>query len=322
MRDLLKYILKRLVSIEVTVAIIVAVGYTLIYFSPGQFFNAGTLAAAMSELQMSDPAALHKIIAEFDARYGLNVPFYQQVANYVWHSLTFNFGNSFESPMVPIIHQLEAAFPVSAELAFGAVALGVVVGVPLGVLAALKRNTWWDYIVTGISMFGQAIPSFVLAVFVVLLFGVVFVGVLPVNGWGTPAQAILPIFCLGAGNIAVVTRYMRNSLIETLRQDYIRTAEAKGVKYWHRIIKHGVRNSVTALITVMGPAFAFTVVGTVWVENVFSIPGMGTLMANAFVFKDVPLAIVSIYILSMLVLVINLLVDLTYKAIDPRVKLE
>jgi peptide/nickel transport system permease protein len=204
----------------------------------------------------------------------------------------------------------------------GAILLGIVVGLPLGVLAALKRNSWIDYLLTFASMIGQAIPSFVLAVFLVLLFGVVFPGIIPVNGWGKPEDAILPIISLGAANIGVVTRYMRNSLIETLRQDYIRTAEAKGVKYWHRVIKHGVRNSVTALVTVMGPAFAFTVVSTVWVENIFSIPGMGTLMANAFVYKDVPLSITSIYILSMLVLIVNLLVDLSYKAVDPRVRLE
>ena len=319
--DMARYVVKRLFSILVTICVIVAVGYILMYYSPGSFFSSATIASAMGSLAVENPRLYQQYISEFEARYGLNKPIWEQVLHYVWHSITFNFGNSFTYPTVHILTQLKVAFPISAELAFGAVLLGVIVGIPLGVLAALKRNTWIDSALTSLSMMGQAIPAFVSAVFMVLIFGVYFPNILPINGWGTPAQMVLPIIALGLGNIGVVTRYMRGSLIETMRQDYMRTAEAKGVKYWRRVIVHGVRNSLVALITVVGPAFGFTVVSTIWVENIFSIPGMGSLMATAFVNKDVPLAITDVFILALLILVTNFLVDIAYSILDPRVHL-
>jgi len=319
--DMARYVVKRLFSILVTICVIIAVGYILMYLSPGSFFSSSTIASAMGSLAVENPRLYQQYISEFEARYGLNKPLWEQVLHYVWHSITFNFGNSFTYPTVHIMTQLETAFPISAELAFGAVALGVIVGIPLGVLAALKRNTWLDSTLTTLSMAGQAVPAFVSAVFMVLIFGVYFPNILPINGWGTPSDAILPIIALGLGNIGVVTRYMRGSLIETMRQDYMRTAEAKGVKYWRRVLVHGVRNSLVALITVIGPAFGFTVVSTIWVENIFSIPGMGSLMATAFVNKDVPLAITDVFILALLILVTNFLVDIAYSILDPRVHL-
>ena len=319
--DVARYLGKRLFSILITISVIIGVAYILMYFSPGNFFSSSTIAAGMGSLAVENPRLYQQYISEFEARYGLNKPLWEQVIHYVWHSITFNFGNSFTYPTVHIMTQLETAFPISAELAFGAVALGVIFGIPLGVLAAVKRNTWMDSALTTLSMVGQAVPAFVSAVFMVLLFGVVFPGILPINGWGTPADAILPVIALGMGNIGVVTRFMRGSLIETMRQDYMRTAEAKGVKYWQRVMKHGVRNSLIALVTIVGPTFGFTVVSTIWVENIFSIPGMGSLMATAFVNKDVPLSITEVFILALLILVMNLVVDIAYSVLDPRVRL-
>jgi peptide/nickel transport system permease protein len=245
-----------------------------------------------------------------------------QTLKYVWHSLTFNFGTSFANPSVPIMHQLASAFPISAILALGSVILAILIGIPLGVLAALKRNTWIDSALTTLSVAGQAIPSYVLAVLLVLLFGVMVPGVIPVNGWGTVGEAILPIVALSAGSVGIITRYMRGSLIEGLRQEYVRTAEAKGVPRRRVVLRHAMRNSLTALITVVGPTFAFTVVSTVWVEQIFSIPGMGNLMGAAFPSKDVPLSITSVYILSLMVMGMNVVVDVLYRVFDPRVSLE
>jgi peptide/nickel transport system permease protein len=244
------------------------------------------------------------------------------VAKYVWDSLTFNFGTSFENPSVPITTQLATAFPISAILAVGSVILAILIGIPLGVIAALKRHTWIDSTLTTLSVAGQAVPSYVLAVLLVLLFGVWVPGILPINGWGTIGQAVLPVVALSAGNIGIITRYMRGSLIEGLRQDYVRTAEAKGVRRGPLVIRHAMRNSLTALITVIGPTFAFTVVSTVWVEQIFSIPGMGNLLANAFPSKDVPLSITSVYILCLMVMGMNVVVDLLYRLFDPRVSLD
>jgi peptide/nickel transport system permease protein len=143
-----------------------------------------------------------------------------------------------------------------------------------------------------------------------------------VNGWGTIGEAVLPIVALAAGNVAIVTRYTRGSMVEALRQDYVRTAEAKGVARRRVVLRHALRNSLVALVTVVGPTFAFTVISTLWVEQIFSIPGMGSLLSQAFQDKDVPMSITSVYILSLLVMGMNLVVDMLYRFLDPRVKLE
>ncbi|MCY0869983.1 MAG: ABC transporter permease [Firmicutes bacterium] len=316
------YLIKRLIAIIITISAVIAGGYVLMYYAPGSFFNSSSIAAGMGTLAIQNPKLEQTYMHMFESRYGLNLPLWEQVLKYIWHSLTFNFGNSFENPSVTIISSLRTAFPISAELAVGSVILAIFIGVPLGIVAALKRHTWIDSVVTTLSMTGQAIPSFVLAVILVLIFGVVFPGILPINGWGTPADYVLPMVALSAANIGVVTRYMRGSLIEGMRQEYIRTAEAKGVRYWPLVIRHGIRNSLTALITVIGPTFALTVVSTVWVENIFSIPGLGTLLSNAFAADDIPLSITSVFILCLMVMGMNLLVDLSYSLLDPRVKLK
>lgn len=316
------YLSKRILAIVITISAVIAVAYILMHYSPGSFFSIASLESAMGNLQTTDPHLFQTYVKMFESRYGLNEPLWKQVFQYVWHSLTFNFGTSFENPAVLIINQLKTAFPISAGLAIGSVILAIFVGVPLGIVAALKRNTWVDSLLVTLSVAGQAIPSFVLAVMLVLVFGVIFPGVISVNGWGTPSDVVLPVICLAAGNIAQITRYMRSSLIDAMRQEYIRTAESKGIGYWSVVWHHGIRNSLTALITVVGPMFAFTIVNTVWVENVFSIPGLGTLLSSAFVADDIPLAITSVFILSLLVMGMNLLVDIAYRLLDPRVELD
>ncbi|QGN34908.1 ABC transporter permease [Microlunatus sp. Gsoil 973] len=317
-----KFLGKRLVALVVTIAVVLAVAYLLMYAAPGSFFNSTNIGASLGQLRLQNPELYRQYVQQFESRYGLDQPLWAQTLKYVWHSLTFDFGTSFANPSVPIMHQLRSAFPISAILAIGSIVLSIVIGIPLGVVAALKRNTWLDSTLTTLSVAGQAIPSYVLAVLMVLLFGVAMPGVVPINGWGTAGEAILPIVALSAGNVGVITRYMRGSLIEVLRQEYVRTAEAKGVPRFKVITRHAMRNSLTALITVVGPTFAFTVVSTVWVEQIFSIPGMGNLMGSAFPTKDVPLSITSIYILSLMVMGMNLVVDVLYRAFDPRVALE
>lgn len=312
---------KRIGALIITISVVLVVAYLLMHAAPGNFFNSQNMAAYLGQLRMEDPPRYKLYIQQFNSRYGLNQPLYVQVVRYVWHSLTFNFGTSFENQTTPILFQLKTAFPISAILAFGSVTLAILIGIPLGIVAALKRNTWLDSTLTTLSMAGQAIPSYVLAVLLVLLFGVVIPGVLPVNGWGTPGDAVLPIVALSAANIGLITRYTRGSLIEVLRQDYVRTAEAKGARPWPLVMRHGMRNSLTALVTVLGPTFAFTVVSAVWVEQSFSIPGMGYLLGQAFPDKDIPLSITSVYILCLLVMGINIVVDLLYRLFDPRVQL-
>ncbi|WP_342409740.1 ABC transporter permease [Paenibacillus sp. FSL R10-2778] len=318
---ILKFISKRILQIIITLILVISVSYTMMYYSPGGFMNTNTMATALAPLQGQNPVLYQQVMDQFQSRYGLNLPLWQQIMKYIWHQLTFDFGNSMQNPSLQIATQLKQALPISTLLAFGSVILSVIIGVPLGIIAALKRNTWIDYVVSTISLTGQAIPAFVLAVIMVLLFGVVFQGILPVTGWGHWRQAILPIICLSAANVGVVARYMRGSLIETMRSDFMRTAKAKGVKYWPMIFKHGVKNSLTAMITVIGPQFAFTVMGTIWVEQIFAIPALGQVMQTAFTSFDYPLAITSVFLLGSMIMIMNLLVDIIYAFIDPRVRL-
>lgn len=288
---LVTFLAKRIAAMIVTMAALVAVAYLLMFASPG------------------GGSSTHQ------------PPLYQQTAMWVWRTLTLHFGTSFANPSVSIIHQLKTAFPISLILTVGSFTVAVLVGITLGALAAFHRNTWIDSTLTTVSLAGQAVPSYVIAVVLVLLFGVYAPGILPVNGWGHLGNIVLPIVALSVGNIGIITRYMRSSLIEVLRQDYVRTAEAKGLGPWRLIVHHGLRNSMAAVITVMAPTFAFTVVSTVWVEQVFSIPGMGNLLAQAFPTRDIPLSVTSVYVLGVLVMVANIVVDLLYRIFDPRVQL-
>lgn len=224
---ILKFISKRILQIIITLILVISVSYTMMYYSPGGFMNTNTMATALAPLQGQNPVLYQQVMDQFQSRYGLNLPLWQQIMKYIWHQLTFDFGNSMQNPSLQIATQLKQALPISTLLAFGSVVLSVIIGVPLGIIAALKRNTWIDYVVSTISLTGQAIPAFVLAVIMVLLFGVVFQGILPVTGWGHWRQAILPIICLSAANVGVVARYMRGSLIETMRSDFMRTAKLR-----------------------------------------------------------------------------------------------
>lgn len=285
------FLAKRIAALIVTMVVLVAVAYLVMFASPG------------------GPSTTHQ------------PPLYQQTATWVWRTLTLHFGPSSADPTYSILHELRKAFPISLILTVGSFTVAVLLGVTLGALAAYHRNTWIDSALTTVSLAGQAVPSYVIAVVLVLLFGVYAPGILPINGWGHVGNAVLPILALSVGNVGIITRYMRSSLVEVLRQDYIRTGEAKGLGPWRLIVHHGLRNSMAAVITVMAPTFAFTVVSTVWVEQVFSIPGMGTLLAQAFPTRDIPLSVASVYVLGLLVMVANIIVDMLYRVFDPRVRL-
>jgi len=315
------FLVKRIASIIITTCVIIALSYTLMFFAPGSFFNQQQIAAQTGTLANENPQEYKKMMQEWENRYGLDKPLYVQVEKYIVHSFTLNFGTSFENPTTQIVDTLKTALPISFFLAVGSVLLAALIGIPLGIIAALKRNSWIDYVMTTLSLGGQAIPAYVLANLLILFFGVVW-NVLPINGWGTPAQAILPLIALAIGNVGSTAQYMRGSMIDTLSQDYIRTARSKGVPERVIIMKHAFRNSLVAIVTVLGPQVAFTVVGVVWVENIFSIPGLGTLLNSAFGASDYPLAITFIFLLSMLVMISNLLVDISYSLLDPRVKFD
>jgi len=257
--------------------------------------------------------------------YGLDLPWYQQYLTYVGHLLQGNLGYSFKYPERPVWDLIANGVPVSAQLGGLALALSVLVGVPVGVLAALWQNTWRDTTLMGVMLALYSVPSFVIipVVWVVDL-GLYNAGLpsLPVAGWGTPQHLILPVLVLAAANVGFISRLMRNSVLEVMRQDFIRTARAKGVSERRVIGKHVLRNALLPLLTVLGPSTAFLVTGAFVVENLFAIPGIGYLAVQSIGQRDYPVIQATTILLALAVVVMNLLTDLAYTLADPRVRAE
>jgi peptide/nickel transport system permease protein len=290
------------------------------YLAPGNFFDINRFqnAAGGTSLSTKQILVLQK---SFEKKYGLDQPLYKQIAIYISDAFRFKFGPSFNNPTRTIEDMIREKFPVTLTLTFFSVCLAVIIGIPLGIVAALKRNTVIDYTAMTISMTGQVIPPFVIAVVLVYIFSINF-NLLPTSGWEGPQYMILPVFVLAWMSIPSIARFMRSSLLDTLRQDYIRTAYAKGGTDNAVIFGHALRNSLIPIVTILGPQIAFMLVGAVWIEVLFRIPGMGQLFVNAAMQRDYPLLITSTYMLALMVMSMNFIVDIVYSILDPRIKLK
>ena len=248
--------------------------------------------------------------------YGLDLPWYQQYLTYVGHLLQGNLGYSFKYPERPVWDLIANGVPVSAQLGGLALALSVLVGVPVGVLAALWQNTWRDTTLMGVMLALYSVPSFVLIPIVwVIDLGLYNAGLpsLPGAGWGTPQHLILPVLVLAAANVGFISRLMRNSVLEVMRQDFIRTARAKGVSERHALLP---------VLPVLGSSTAFLVTGAFVLENLFAIPGIGYLAVQSIGQRDYPVIQATTILLALAVVVMNLLTDLAYTLADPRVRAE
>jgi peptide/nickel transport system permease protein/oligopeptide transport system permease protein len=255
--------------------------------------------------------------------YGLDQPWYQQYFTYISHLLQGNLGYSFKYPERPVWDLIANGVPVSLQLGGLALIFSLVVGVPAGVLAALWQNTWRDTSIMAVMLALYSVPSFVIIpVAWVLDLALYNAGLpsLPVAGWGRPEQVVLPVLVLGAANVGFIARLMRNSMLEVMRQDYVRTARAKGAPERIVIRRHVLRNALLPLLTVLGPATAFLVTGAFVVENLFAIPGVGYLAVQSIGQRDYPVIQATTILLALAVVVMNLVTDLAYTLADPRVR--
>jgi len=318
---LIKYIIRRLFTIFVSIVVVIIITYILMWLAPGEFFNIVQFQASAGRVQTLSPEELQILIKGFEEKYGLNVPLWKQIWNYLKDAFRFKFGPSFSNPAEPIEVQIARRFPVTFTLAVVAMVLAVLIGIPLGIIAALKRNTWIDYTTMFFSMIGSIIPAYLVGVVMVLVFSVLLRW-LPSSGWESPKQMIMPVITVAVGPLAVIARFMRSTLLDVLNQDYIRTAYAKGGTDRAVIMRHALRNSLIPIVTIIGPQLAFLFTGTVWVENLFRVPGLGQLFVNAAYQRDYPLLVTSTFILSLSVMSMNLLVDIIYAFLDPRIKYE
>jgi len=255
--------------------------------------------------------------------YGLDLPWYQQYFTYVGNLLRGNLGYSFKYPERPVWELIAGGVPVSLQIGLAALILSVVVGVPVGVFAALQQNNWRDTAIMALMLALYSLPSFV-------LIPLLWVGdlalyhaklpSLPVAGWGRPENLVLPVAVLAAANVGYIARLMRGSVLEMLRQDFVRTARAKGVPERWVIFRHVLSNALLPLLTVLGPATAFLVTGAFVVENLFAIPGVGFLAVQAVGQRDYPVIQATTILLALAVVTMNLLTDLAYIVVDPRLR--
>lgn len=255
--------------------------------------------------------------------YGLDLPWYQQYITYIGHLLQGNLGYSFKYPERPVWTLIAGGVPVSLQLGGLALFLSVTVGVPAGVLAALWQNTWRDTAIMALMLALYSVPSFVIIpILWVIDLALYNAGLpsLPVAGWGKPANLVLPVIVLAAANVGFIARLMRNSVLEVMRQDFTRTARAKGLTQRIVIQKHVLRNALLPLLTVLGPSTAFLVTGAFVVENLFAIPGVGYLAVQSIGQRDYPVIQATTILLALAVVVMNLVTDIAYTIADPRVR--
>lgn len=257
--------------------------------------------------------------------YGLDQPWYQQYFTYLGNLLQGNLGYSFKYPERPVWDLIANGVPVSLELGLFALALSILVGVPAGVLSALWQNTWRDASIMVVMLALYSVPSFVIIPIVWVVDLALYnarLPALPVAGWGRPAQVILPVLVLSAANVGFIARLMRSSMLEVMRQDFVRTARAKGASEQLVIRRHVLRNALLPLLTVLGPSTAFLVTGAFVVENLFAIPGIGYLTVQSIGQRDYPVIQATTILLALAVVVMNLITDISYTIADPRVRTE
>lgn len=263
-----------------------------------------------------------EIIANLEKYYGLNQPVWKQYVDYIGKIvLHFDFGPVYSSRSRRVNDIFAATLPVSAQLGLVSLILSVGIGVPLGILSALKQNSFWDYACMTLAVFGVSVPSIVLAPMLILIFAL-FLGWLPVAGWGTPAKMVMPAIALAMREAAVIARLTRASMLQVIREDYIRTARAKGLAERVVMVRHALKNALIPVATVLGPMFAVLVTGTFVVERMFAIPGMGKYFIQSVTNRDYPVVMGTILLYAFFLVLANLAVDITYAFLDPRIRFE
>ncbi len=302
------FLFKRMMSAIPTLFVIVTIAFFMIRLAPGGPFDAERVV----------PAA---IAENLDAVYHLDDTLPKQYVAYLSALLRGDFGPSFKYPDHSVSELIGEGFPISLQLGAGAIVLALLVGIALGTIAAVYQNSWVDYAVMFVSMTGITVPNFVMAPLLALVFGVLL-GWLPVAGWGQWSHWVLPVIALALPQIAAVARMTRGSLIETLNAPYIRTAKAKGLPLPLILRRHASRATLLPLLSWLGPAIAATVTGSVVIEQIFSLPGIGRYFVNGALNRDYTLVMGVVIFYAMLIVAMNVLVDILYRWLDPRIQHE
>jgi len=313
------YVAKRLLLIVPTLLGVAALVFFIMRVIPG---DVTLLILGGDQAGRIDPAQ----IAAMKHQLGLDQPLLVQFGTWLWGVLRFDFGTSLWTGQ-SVIDELLIRLPLSLELALLASMVSVLIAIPLGMLAAVRQDTWVDYVVRVVSIGGLAIPSFWVGILCILLLVIYF-------GWGPPLeftppwvdpwanfqQMVWPVVTVGYRYAAVTTRMTRSTVLEVLREDYIRTAWAKGLRERVVVVRHALKNAMLPVITLIGTEFAFLIGGLVVTETVFTLNGVGRFVVDAVAHRDYPVVQALVFLIAFSFVIVNLLVDLTYAWLDPRIR--
>jgi len=302
-----RYVMTRLMGLIVVLLFISIVTFALMHELPGGPWKYGQRLFSPEQL------------AALEAKYGLDKPIHEQYFIWMKGVLHLDFGTSFAYPNEPVTHLIGRTWPITVHLGLMALALAFGLGIPLGIISALKHNTWVDYTATIFSIVGIITPNFVWGVFFILLFALKLKWV-PTGGWESPKQWILPVIAYSFAPLATIARYTRSSFLEAMRADFVRTARAKGLKEKTIIWRHILKNALIPMVTVFGPLIPDMVTGSIFIESIFRVPGLGRFWVDSTFDKDYPMIIALTLLWTTLIAVTYLVTDILYTYIDPRVR--
>ena len=306
---MLKYVIKRLFAGVLTIVVLITIAFFLMHAMPGSPFS-----------QEEQKKLTAEQLAKLEAKYGLDQPAWKQYITYWQGLLKFDFGNSFKKPDTEVNEIVFAHFPTSAQVGGIAVLVALLLGIPLGIAAALNRGRFMDWFCMVFATVGISAPVFVISVLLMYLFCGVF-PLLPNFGLNSWKSYILPVACLAFNPIAYIARQTRSSMLEAMEQDYVRTARAKGVSEFFVVAKHALKNAIMPVVTYLGPLVAGLLTGSFVVERLFSISGIGRYFVQSISDRDYTMIMGITIFFGVFVVVCNLVVDILLAVIDPRVKL-
>ena len=307
-----QYIARRLLMVIPTLIAISLITFIIMHATPGSPMQ--PRAPQANPL----PPAAQEALAK---KYGLDKPLWQQYLHYLRNIFTLDFGFSYQYQTREVREIMATTLPVSLHLGVMAMALAILIGIPLGVIAAINQNGPVDYFCSFIATLGVAVPNFILALFLIVLL-VLLVPIVPrTGGWDSPIDWVLPTLALSLGPIGIIARYTRASMVEVLRQDFIRTAYAKGLSDRQVIVRHVLKNGLIPPITILGPMFAAIGTGSPFVEKIFRVPGMGRFFVDSLIARDYPMIMAVILIYGAFLAIMNIVVDILYGVVDPRIRL-
>ncbi len=305
---MIRYISTRLLAtVPVVFGVTLAV-FSMLYLIPGD----------PVKMMLSEFATSPEQIATMRAQLHLNEPFAEQYGRFVWSAARGDLGQSIRDRR-PVTAEIVELLPATAALALAALAFSAALGITLGIVAAVRQNSWWDLGSMMVALVGVSMPSFWLGLILIFLFSL-RLGWLPAAGGGGALHLLMPAFALGLGASAIIARLTRSSMLDVLRMEYINTARAKGLAGRSVVLRHGLLNALIPIITIFGLQFGSLLAGTVIIETVFGRPGIGRLLVAAILNKDFPLVQGVVLFVAVFYVLINLVVDVVYAVVDPRIR--